>query len=74
MILSPIPSSVERRLHHPVTERAYQPVWLESSQNVPRHQQELTKGCQVLTEMIDNKEINISGAMYDVETGKVAFL
>ena len=45
-----------------------------SEMNVRLNIEKIRQQSPVLKEMIDNKEINISGAIYDVETGEVAFL
>jgi carbonic anhydrase len=45
-----------------------------SEMNVRLNIEKIRKRSPVLKEMMDNKEISISGAMYDVETGEVSFL
>ena len=45
-----------------------------SKMNVRLNIEKIRQQSPILKEMMDNKEINISGAMYDVESGKVSFL
>jgi len=45
-----------------------------SEMNVRLNIEKIKQQSPVLKEMMDNKEISISGAMYDVESGKVSFL
>jgi carbonic anhydrase len=42
--------------------------------NVQNAVQEILDQSPILAEMLKNKEIGISGAMYDVETGRVSFM
>ena len=42
--------------------------------NVLRNMEVIVESSSILREMIENKEINLVGAMYSVETGEVSFL
>ncbi len=45
-----------------------------SQLNVLHNMQIIVESSSILREMIENEEIDIIGAMYDIETGKVTFL
>lgn len=45
-----------------------------SELNVLRNMEVILESSSIIRELIENEEINLVGAMYSVETGKVSFL